>query len=526
MGLARLFFICFAVFSLQPKLILPTDGQTSRSNNCGKIVGGCSAQISDWPGQAAIRLGTADEAAAFYFCGGTAIANRWVLTAAHCLPEYIGSLEAPFPDASGLQHQGHLQVVLGAQDLRSVESEQVFNVDRLIIHEAYRAAIDKALKLPTQPQRDRAIRQIAPEKGHDIALLHLDRQWNGDLSRLSLSPESDPQTPPQIQVRVAGFGTTIFTTPPILENYDRTNGPGELRAGSATLLETALPTIGTTSCAQHYSGTAIGNGQICAGLEEGGKDSCQGDSGGPLVAEGEEAEARQIGIVSWGDECAKKWAYGVYTRVSHYTDWIQRHVGQLRGASRLGPQPNLTPEQLQGFFTQLEEMLGATRGRINLGIEGESNRLRLGEKIRFEARSDVKGRLVILDIDADRKVTLIYPNRFVDDGDIGRISAGDKVTIPGPDYPGFTAFQASEPFGRSYLVAFVMPEDFDIERHAAEAGIRLKGLVPVNDPPNYLMQFVQQIENFLGFRSQGREAVNENLQSWGYAVTEYEILPK
>lgn len=526
MSLARLFFVCFAIFSVQHNLTPPAYSQTSRSNNCGKIVGGCSALISDWPGQAAIRLGTADEAAAFYFCGGTAIADRWVLTAAHCLPDYINSLEAPFSDSTGAKHQGRLQVVLGAQDLRAVEPEQVFNVESLIIHETYRAEIDKALKLPTQWQRNRAIRQIASRKGYDIALLRLDRKWSGDLSRLSLSSESDPQTPPQIQVRVAGFGTTIFTDPPILESYDRTNGPGELQAGSATLLETALPTVGTSSCAQHYNDNAIGNGQICAGLEEGGKDSCQGDSGGPLVAEGEEAEARQIGIVSWGDECAKKKAYGVYTRVSYYADWIQRHVGQLRGASRLGPQPNLTPHQLQAFFTQLDEVLGTARGRINLGIEGGSNRLRLGDRVRFEARSDVKGRLVILDINADRKVTLIYPNSFINDGDIGRISAGDKVTIPSPDYPGFTAFEASEPLGKSYLVAFVVPEDFDIERHAAEAGIRSKGLIPVSDPPNYLMQFVQQIENFLGFRSRGLKAVKDDLQSWGYAVTEYEILPK
>lgn len=524
MSFPRLFFFCFAVFSIQQNLTLPAHGQTSRSTVCGKIVGGCPADISNWPGQAAIRLGVEDEAAAFYFCGGTAISDRWVLTAAHCLPDYINSLEGSFSDSTGVQHQGRLQVVLGAQDLRAVEPEQVFNVERLIIHETYRTAIEEALKISNAWDRKKAIGSIPWRVGHDIALLRLDREWNGQHSRLSLGTVSDPATPPQLQVRVAGFGTTVYTNPPRLNKYSRLNGPGELQAGSAKLLETAVSTIATSQCAQRYNGNVIGNGQICAGLEQGGKDSCQGDSGGPLVAEGEESESRQIGIVSWGDGCAEKKAYGVYTRVSNFAGWIQQHVGQLRGASRLGPQPNLSSEQLQAFFAQLKDVFGSANGRIKLGVQGGNN-VRVGEKIRFEARSDIAGRLIILDIDANRKVTLIYPNSYVDKGDIGKISVNETVTIPGPNYPGFTAFQAAEPLGKGYLVALVAPENFDIERFAAEAGIRSKGFVPVNDPPNYLMQFVQQIEIFLGFRSRASEAVKEDLQDWGYAVTEYEILP-
>jgi secreted trypsin-like serine protease len=72
--------------------------------------------------------------------------------------------------------------------------------------------------------------------------------------------------------------------------------------------------------------------QICAGLEEGGKDSCQGDSGGPLIAYDRKGCPYQIGIVSWGVGCAGKKDYGVYTRVSHHAAWIADKAGPITSA--------------------------------------------------------------------------------------------------------------------------------------------------------------------------------------------------
>ena len=489
-----------------------------------KIVGGETANVVNWASQAALRRYSSQGKAAFYFCGGTAIGERWVLTAAHCLTDFVSTLSAPVNGSLGEFPDGRLEVVLGAGDLRRVIPAQAYGVDRVILHPAYLGEIGKATAITDPAKREEALEQIAPNFGNDIALVHLNRSWTGPIAELPLTEAADP--PPGAQVRVAGFGVTVFHDAARAERFVRADGEGELFAGSAILREAAVEAVATARCSALYRGLAIGKGQVCAGLDDGGQDACSGDSGGPLMAYDKEGRPRQTGIVSWGDGCAKKDAFGVYTRVSYYAGWIQSHTGPLKGApplELLPEQMRLSETELAEALGQLETLLGAAKGRVRIGVSG-GNRVKLGEKVVFEAESDIAGRLLILDVSADRHVTPLYPNKFVPAAKAARIAPGGHVLVPGPDYPGFIAFQAQEPAGKGTLIALAVPDNFDVKRFAAGPSLIEKGIQPVSDPPGYLMRVIRQIEIAVAPASGAGATPKGALSGWGYDIAAYEIV--
>ena len=69
----------------------------------------------------------------------------------------------------------------------------------------------------------------------------------------------------------------------------------------------------------------ITDGVLCAGGGTSGRDACRGDSGGPLRVETDDGP-RLVGVVSAGEGCSAPGVPGLYTRVSHYIDWIDSIV--------------------------------------------------------------------------------------------------------------------------------------------------------------------------------------------------------
>lgn len=114
-----------------------------------------------------------------------------------------------------------------------------------------------------------------------------------------------------------------------------------------TLRAVVVPLMNNTVCndGKHYHGL-IDDSAICAGEDQGGKDSCQvkvtptvylnlyfrpevfqGDSGGPLACyDGIKKQWSLVGVVSYGEKCALAYKPGVYGRVTSGLKWILQQI--------------------------------------------------------------------------------------------------------------------------------------------------------------------------------------------------------
>lgn len=121
--------------------------------------------------------------------------------------------------------------------------------------------------------------------------------------------------------------------------FSRVSGWGQLLDRGATALELMaiqVPRLMTQDClekSQHNPGTpAITENMFCAGYVDGSKDACKGDSGGPHATH-YQGTWYLTGVVSWGEGCAAVGHFGVYTRVSRYTEWL---IKVMNSKTRLG----------------------------------------------------------------------------------------------------------------------------------------------------------------------------------------------
>jgi secreted trypsin-like serine protease len=235
-----------------------------------RIIGGKPVKIEDNPWQLALVATKVPTNTNAQFCGGSIIAARWVVTAAHCVDNGTP------PD--------RVAILAGTASLE--KGGQRVSVTRIIVHE----------------QWDR------PTFNFDLALIETGADLLGTPIGLDVSA-ADPAAAQQ--VLVTGWGRTDW----------------EIRAGSKDLQGVTVPYLVRATCNQPASyGGRITDNMFCAGLAQGGQDSCQGDSGGPATTLVDKTR-RLVGVVSWGEGCGLRNKYGVYTRVSNFAGWITKHSG-------------------------------------------------------------------------------------------------------------------------------------------------------------------------------------------------------
>ncbi|XP_064545230.1 plasminogen [Drosophila montana] len=261
--------------------IVDPDECGQQEYSTGRIVGGVEAPNGQWPWMAAIFLHGPKRTE--FWCGGSLIGTKYILTAAHCTRD---SRQKPFAARQFTVRLGDIDLSTDAEPSDPV----TFAVKEVRTHERFSRI----------------------GFYNDIAILVLDKPVRKSKYVIPVCLPRAGRMPPKERLpgrraTVVGWGTTYY-------------GGKE----STSQRQAELPIWRNEDCDRSYF-QPINENFICAGYSDGGVDACQGDSGGPLMMR-YDSHWVQLGVVSFGNKCGEPGYPGVYTRVTEYLDWIRDHT--------------------------------------------------------------------------------------------------------------------------------------------------------------------------------------------------------
>ncbi|KAH8404637.1 hypothetical protein KR215_005417 [Drosophila sulfurigaster] len=246
------------------------------------IVGGKPAEAKEFPFMA--RLGNRNSKnETDWFCGGTLISNRLVLTAAHCFFSDSGAIN--------VVRLGELEFNNDKDDAQPED----FGVRKSTEHPDYEYGL----------------------LYNDIAIVELDRQVNFNVYKVpACLPFEDGSR--QDSFIATGWGHTTFAG-----------------SDSNVLRKVKLNVFGRDRCPMSDEIIELPNGynattQLCIGSNE-QKDTCNGDSGGPVIMYHSEYPCMYhvMGVTSLGIGCGIPNTPTLYTRVHFYLDWIKQEMAKV-----------------------------------------------------------------------------------------------------------------------------------------------------------------------------------------------------
>ncbi|KAJ8719973.1 hypothetical protein PYW07_012016 [Mythimna separata] len=236
-----------------------------------RISGGSRAAEGRHPHIVALTVGVP---IGILFCGGSLVAHRTILTAAHCL-KIKDTIE-------------HLRALVGTNQWNSGGTH--YTLSGFLAHPDF---VENAYM-------------------NDIALFYTtsDVIYTTVVRPVALSFS---YVPPDVLVKVVGWGSDPLANEPLL---------------SRDLRELVTVTLDGNECASRWSNSPRPNAppidprtQLCT-FHSRDHGICYGDSGGPLTRAD---NGHQIGVVSWMFPCAKGFP-DIYVRISIHQSWLKANI--------------------------------------------------------------------------------------------------------------------------------------------------------------------------------------------------------